>query len=187
MTAVISCWLLCNMVNKKTLWVIFKFLINWKLGTALFTRVRQVLGDLNLLLNDICGQFYDKKAIMKNVKKYSFKTWSNTQYVLCLVSLNSLKKMSLLHYWDLLSWIQHFATIISVLFRSIWQMKYFKHACQLTWSPHDKAVQILQQEFKNTNVSELYFQKFEEKTDNKESATCFFLKVDKAQINHYNF
>ena len=37
---------------------------------------------------------------------------------------------------------------------------------------------------KHTKVSELYFQIFEEKTDNKESATCFFLQVEKAQINH---
>lgn len=39
---------------------------------ALFNRVKQVLGDLNLLLNDICGQFYDKKAIIKDVKKVFF-------------------------------------------------------------------------------------------------------------------
>ena len=34
---------------------------------ALFNKVEQVLDDLNLLLNGICSQLYDKKPIMKDV------------------------------------------------------------------------------------------------------------------------
>ena len=112
-------WLL-----QKTLWMIFNFLVSYKLAMTLFKKVKQVLDDLNLFVNDICGQLYDNKAVMMWTK-HSFKTWTSTQYVLCLVSLNSLEKMSLPHYQAVLTWIQHFATIICVLFRVIWQMKYF--------------------------------------------------------------
>ena len=52
--------------------MIFNFLVSYKLAMTLFKKVKQVLDDLNLFVNDICGQLYDNKAVMKDVNKAFF-------------------------------------------------------------------------------------------------------------------
>lgn len=129
MTTLVNCWLLCNivMIKKKTLGIIFNYL-----AVALFNKVKQVLDDGNLLLKDICDLLYKDTTVMTGVNKAFFKNTS--KHTICALSsyffLISLEKIWLLRYWDLLTWIQHFATIVCILFRVISQMKYFED----TWA-----------------------------------------------------
>lgn len=51
---------------------------------ALFNKVEQLLDDLNLLLNGVCSQMYDKKATMKDVNKAFFKNMN--KYRACSLS-----------------------------------------------------------------------------------------------------
>ena len=64
---------------------------------VLFNEMKQVPYDSNLFLNDICGELYDNKAVMKAVNKTFFKNMNKYTNVLCLVSLISLEKTSLPH------------------------------------------------------------------------------------------
>ena len=54
-------------------WFLTFLSTKYYLAVVLFNKVKQVLDDLNLLLNDIYSQLYDNIAVMRDLSKAFFR------------------------------------------------------------------------------------------------------------------